>query len=48
MTKSKSSAPSIVFQSIFMIHLMDGAQFLNATSVAILHLKVLISPHTRK
>ena len=34
MTKSKSSASSIVVPSIFMIHLVNGAQFLNATCVA--------------
>ena len=34
MTKSKSSASSIVVPSIFVIHLVNGAQFLNATCVA--------------
>ena len=34
MTKSKSSASSIVVSSIFVIHLVNSAQFLNATSVA--------------
>ena len=34
MTKSKSSASSIVVSSIVVIHLMNGAQFLNATCVA--------------
>ena len=33
MTKSKSSASSSVFSSIFVIHLVNGAQFLNATCV---------------
>ena len=33
MTKSKSSVPSIVVPSIFVIHLLNDAQFLNATSV---------------
>ena len=36
MTTSKSSASSIVVPSIFVIHLMNGAQFVNATSVGIL------------
>ena len=30
-TKSKSSASFIVFPPIFAIHLVNGAQFLNAT-----------------
>ena len=34
MTKSKSSASSIVVSSIFVIHLVNSAQFLNATCVA--------------
>ena len=34
MTKSKSSASSIVVPSIFVIHLVNSAQFLNATCVA--------------
>ena len=34
MTKSKSSASSIVVPSIFVIYLVNGAQFLNATYVA--------------
>ena len=34
MTKSKSSASSIVVPSIFTIHLISGAQFLNDTCVA--------------
>ena len=33
MTKSKSSASSIFVPSIFVIHLVNGAQFLNATCV---------------
>ena len=33
MTKSKSSASSIVVSSIFVIHLVNGAQFLNANCV---------------
>ena len=34
MTKSKSSASSIVVPSILVIPLVNGAQFLNATCVA--------------
>ena len=34
MTKSKSSASSIVVSSVFVIHLVNGPQFLNATFVA--------------
>ena len=34
MTKSKSSASSIVVPSIFMICLVNGAQFLNDTCVS--------------
>ena len=34
MTKSRSSRSSIVVLSIFVIHLMNGAQFLNAICVA--------------
>ena len=33
MTKSKSSASPIVIPSNFLIHLVNGAQFLNATYV---------------
>ena len=33
MTKAKSSATSIVVPSIFVIHLVNGAQFLNATCI---------------
>ena len=36
MTKSTYSASSVVAPSIFMIQLVNGAQFLNATEVAIL------------
>ena len=35
MTKSISSASSIVVPTIFVIHLVNGAQFLNATCVAL-------------
>ena len=34
MTKSKSLASSIVVPSIFVIHLVNGAQFLNDTCVS--------------
>ena len=34
MTKSKSSASSVVVLSVFVIHLENGAQFLNDTCVA--------------
>ena len=34
MTKSKSLASPIVVPSIFVIHLVNGAQFLNATCVS--------------
>ena len=34
MTKSKLAAWSIVVPSIFVIHLVNGAQFLNASCVA--------------
>ena len=34
MTKSKFSASSIVVPSIFVMHLANGAQFLNDTCVA--------------
>ena len=34
MTKSKSQASSIIVSSIVVIHLVNGAKFLNATCVA--------------
>ena len=34
MTKSKSSVSPVVVPSIFVIHLLNGALFLNATCVA--------------
>ena len=46
MTKFKSSASSIVVPSIFVIHIMKGAQFLNATS-APLSPVIVISPVTK-
>ena len=42
MTKSKSSASSIVVPSIFAIHLNNGAQFLNAAGVGLLFAVVTI------
>ena len=46
MTKFKSSASSIVVSSTFVIHLVNGAQFLNATCVAGAAMTV-ISPLTK-
>ena len=46
MTKSKSSASSIVVPSIFVIHLVNGAQFLNATCISPAAVTV-ISPLTK-
>ena len=46
MTKCKSSASFIVFPSIFVIHLVKGAQFLNDTCVAGAAVTV-ISPFTK-
>ena len=46
MTKSKCSASSIVVSSIFLIHLVNGAQFVNATCVAGAA-TTLISPLTK-
>ena len=43
MTKSKSSASSIVVSSVFVIHLVNGAQFLNANCVAGFALTVISS-----
>ena len=34
MTKSKFQTPSVIVSSILVIHLENGAQFLNATCVA--------------
>ena len=47
MTKSKFSASSIVFSTILVIHLVNGAQFLNATCVTKLQPSVVISPFTK-
>ena len=46
MTKSKSSASSIIVPSIFVIHLMNGAHFLNATCVTQCPI-IVISPLTK-
>ena len=46
MTKSKFSASSIVVPSIFVIHAVNGAQFLNATCVT-LAVKTVISPYPK-
>ena len=46
MTKSKSSASPIVAPSIFVIHLVNGAQFLNATCISPAAVTV-ISPLTK-
>ena len=45
-TKSKFSVSSIVVSSIFVIHLVNGAQFLNATCVAGAAVRV-VSPLTK-
>ena len=47
MTKSKSSALSVVVPSIFIIHLVNVPQFLNATGVGLLCAVVTISPLTK-
>ena len=47
MNKSKSSVSSIVVPSIFVMHLVTGAQFLNATSVARLRPVIVILPLTK-
>ena len=47
MSKSKSSASSIPFPSIFLIHLINGAEFVNATGVGLLYAAVTISPLTK-
>ena len=46
MINSKSSASSIVVPSIFLIYLLNGAQFLNDTCVAGAAVTV-ISPFTK-
>ena len=47
MTKSKFSALSIVVPLIFVRHLMNGKQFLKATSVARLRHIIVISTFTK-
>ena len=47
MSKSKFSASSVVAVSIFAIHLINGAQFLNATCVCGAAFAV-ISPLTKR
>ena len=47
MTISKSTASSIVALSVCVIHLINGAQFLNATEVVMLCAVVMISPTTK-
>ena len=42
MTKSKFSASSFVVPSIFVIHLINGAQFVNATRAAIFPVIVIL------
>ena len=46
MTKSKSSAASIVVPSIFVIHLINGTQFLNITQATIFP-AIAILPFTK-
>ena len=47
-TKSKASVSSIVFPSIFVIHLVTSVQVLNATGVGLLCAVATISPLTKK
>ena len=47
MTNSKSSASSIVVSSIFVIHLVNDTQFLNAIPVARLQPATIISLLTK-
>ena len=42
MTKSKSPASSVAVLSIFVIHLMNGAQFSNATRDAVFSAIVIL------
>ena len=44
MTKSKSSASSVAVSSIFVIHLVNGAQFLSATCAARLQPAIVALP----
>ena len=45
MTKAKSSPSSIVVPSIFVMHLLNGEQVLNATSVCEAAITVLSPPN---
>ena len=47
MTKSKSPASSIVVTQIFLMHLMNGAQFLKATLAERLRPITVILPITK-
>ena len=47
MNRFKSSASSIVVPSIFVVHLMNRAQFLNATGVRLLCALVTTSSLTK-
>ena len=47
LTKSKFLPSSIVVSSIAVMHLVDGAQFLNAASVAKLQLSIIILPYAK-
>ena len=47
MTKSKSLASSFVVSSTFVILLMNGKQFLNATLVARLRPVIMVLPLTK-
>ena len=42
MNKYKSSASSIVVASIFLIHLVNGAQFLSTTCVSVADVTVIL------
>ena len=48
MTKSKSSGLSIIIPSIFLIHLVNGTEFLNATWVGTLCTVVATSQFTKR
>ena len=47
MTKPWPSASYIVVPSIFVTHLVNGAQFFNATGVGLICAVVMISPFTK-
>ena len=42
MTKSKSSVSSIIVPPIFVIHLVNGAQFLNATCITCVTCPIIV------